>query len=64
MLGLRSQNLSGTFYSLLSAIWLAMASLIYVLDFEKAKGEKKNADRDEVEERVELTHEYHSGLAL
>lgn len=51
-------------YMAFSAVWLAVASLIYVFDFEKAKVKRKNANGEEVEETVELTHEYHSGLIL
>lgn len=51
-------------YMAFSAVWLALASLIYVFDFEKAKRKTKNASGEEVEETVELTHEYMSSLVL
>ncbi|KAJ3540447.1 hypothetical protein NMY22_g4293 [Coprinellus aureogranulatus] len=51
-------------YMAFDAIWLAIASLIYVFDFEKAKVKRRNTDGEEVEETVELTHEYVSALAL
>lgn len=51
-------------YMAFSAIWLAIASLIYIFDFEKLKVMKRNADGEEDEETVELAHEYVSGILL
>ena len=51
-------------YVAFSEVWLAIASLIYVFDFEKAKVKKKNAVGEVEEEEVELTHEYVSALIV
>lgn len=51
-------------YVAFSAVWLAIASLIYVFDFEKAKVKRKSADGEDEEEVVELTHEYTSALVV
>ena len=45
-----------------SAIWLAVASLVYCFDFEKAKVLVQNDDGGEEERTVELTHEYTPAL--
>ena len=47
-----------------SAIWLAIASMMYVFNIEKAKVRKKNAKGEEEEETVNLTHEYNSALIV
>ncbi|TEB31969.1 cytochrome P450 [Coprinellus micaceus] len=51
-------------YVAFSEVWLAIASLICVFDFEKAKVQKKNADGEMEEETAELTHEYVSALIV
>ncbi|KAJ3519719.1 hypothetical protein NMY22_g13072 [Coprinellus aureogranulatus] len=51
-------------YMAFDSIWLAIASLVYVFDLEKAKVKRRNANGEEVEEVVELSHEYVSGLAM
>jgi cytochrome P450 len=51
-----------------TAIWLAVASLASVFDFEKAKEKVRVVGEDgverEQEKTVELTHEYLSSLAV
>ena len=37
-------------YMAFDSVWLTIASLIYVFDFEKAKVKRRNADGEEVEE--------------
>jgi cytochrome P450 len=41
-----------------SAVWLAIASLVFCFDFEKAKVTVANAEGEEEERTVELSHEY------
>ncbi|TEB31949.1 cytochrome P450, partial [Coprinellus micaceus] len=41
-----------------SAVWLAIASLVFCFDFEKAKVTVANAEGEEEERTVELLHEY------
>jgi cytochrome P450 len=50
-------------YVAFSEVWLAIASLIYVFDFEKAKVQK-NTDGEMEGETAELTHEYVSALIV
>lgn len=45
-------------YMAFPVVWLAIASLIYCFDFEKARVKVVNADGEEEERVVELTHEY------
>ncbi|KAJ2928444.1 hypothetical protein H1R20_g8641, partial [Candolleomyces eurysporus] len=51
-----------------TSIWLAISSLVYVFDIEKAKEKVRVVGEDgigrEEERTVELTHEYVSGLAV
>lgn len=45
-------------YMAFPAVWLAIASLVYCFDFEKARIKVVNADGKEEERTVELTHDY------